>query len=249
MKKILKLFGRVELSDLKKCSKLPLEHSELALKKANFIVYTLSSLPEHYSILSDVFRGQDEIEEFPRCSYKIIIKDTKFGDRISLKQFNYDWSPPAYGCPSLWANHVKFDYKLIPKPEHFIVNGQVWWKGKNYKGQESIASIQNRTAIEVSCLDSDTVYTMQDTQELLHMAKSVEPLNLQAQKKLLDLSYADLSYKTADTISSPIVKVPISFWKCSLDNQLKYQIAYNAENIPDFLKKLHLQCLKVLGIN
>jgi len=208
---------------------------KLALQKANFIVYDFNNLPDRYQVTEDGFREENMQQDYPRSSYKIKLHDKLTKSTIEVKQFNYDWAPPAYDCPSLWANHITFDHTLIPKPSHFIVNSKVGWIGKNYRNEQALSIIQNRTTTEVCIKDSAGKEVDVDLQEL---TKYLKPADLQAQSQLIDKTYAELSYAGSSSVN--IVDVPFSFWKSSSGKELKYQKAFSHFNLPDFIAKLKI---------
>ncbi len=210
-------------------------HIKLALQKANFIVYYFNNLPDRYQITEDSFREENMCLDYPRSSYKIKLHDKLTKSTIEVKQFNYDWAPPAYDCPSLWANNIIFDHTLIPKPLHFVVNSKVGWIGKNYRNEQALSVIQNRTTTEICIKDSAGKEVDVDLQELTRYLK---PADLKAQSQLLDKTYAELSYAGSGSVN--IVDVPFSFWRTSSSKELKYQKAFSYPNLPDFMAKLKI---------
>ena len=45
--------------------------------------------------------------------------------RVRIKQYLYDWAPPAFDCPCLW---------LSPVVRHFFVGNDVGWLGTDFRG-------------------------------------------------------------------------------------------------------------------
>jgi hypothetical protein len=211
------------LTPTKKTSPNPWEQ---ALRDGNFIVMYPTLLPSSLKETESSFREENPSrEECPRCSLRTIVKDN-VGRQLSIKQFNYDWAPPAYDCPALWHN-PEFSQEEIPEPMSHLIGHNVLWIGKNYRNQPAATITSNRTTIEITGLSGDFI-----KEEFISIAKNLTPLDFERQKSLKGKSFAELSYKYPSKVK--IVDVPISFWKVppKLESGLKYQISYTAQEAP-----------------
>ena len=81
--------------------------------------------------------------------------------QFRIKQFLYDWAPPAAGIPSLWESK---GLKAFPSL------GEVAWLGTDYKGNRALTLQRNRTQIELSVFEG----TFSD-EELINIASHLLP--------------------------------------------------------------------------
>ncbi|MBS0634443.1 MAG: hypothetical protein JSR37_03155 [Verrucomicrobia bacterium] len=86
-----------------------------ALEDANFPIFVPTGLPGDLKMRKAIIRPEDAARDNPRCSLKVLLENAN-GKTLSIKQFNYDWAPAAYDCPSLWKNHVEFAEVDTPCP-------------------------------------------------------------------------------------------------------------------------------------
>jgi len=52
---------------------------------------------------------------------------------FSIKQFLYDWAPPAYDYPSLWRNAKIPSKESTPLPEAILLGNNYMWHGLDYQ--------------------------------------------------------------------------------------------------------------------
>src|SRR5688572_4396928 len=104
-----------------------------ALEKANFPIFYPTQLPNGFKIMQASFRPENSERSYPRCSLKLILEDEDIGKKLSIKEFNYDWAPAAYDCPSLWKNHKAFTAEDTPEPQPYLIRNDVLWIGVNYR--------------------------------------------------------------------------------------------------------------------
>lgn len=217
-----------------------------ALENANFILYGFWHLPERYQILNETFRAENEREDYHRASYRTIIQDNKTDSEIIIKQFYYDWAPPAYSCPLLWTNYIKFDKDTIPMPFSFKIKDKIAWIGKNYRNEPGLSLTINRTTIEISIKEG--IKDVDEEQFILKdLASNLSTVDLSSQTHVIEKTYAELSYARDKKVN--MIHVPISFWECSLSNELKYQQAFSYHSLPEFTKELMLNISEKYNYN
>jgi hypothetical protein len=152
-----------------------------------------------------------------------MLKSESTGKVLYIKEFNYDWAPPAYDCPSLWKNHEEFAAEDTPEPQPHLIENDVLWIGFNYRNQRAASIIKERTTIEMVGDFSD--------QELVHIARGLTALDKNQRERILSKSFAELSYGYPKAVEA--VNVTISFWKFPVaDSQIKLQTAFMKDNIP-----------------
>ena len=194
-----------------------------ALEKANFPIFSPNQLPNDLKLREASFRPENPKREYPRCSLKLMLKSESTGKVLYIKEFNYDWAPPAYDCPSLWKNHEEFAAEDTPEPQPHLIENDVLWIGFNYRNQRAASIIKDRTTIEMVGDFSD--------QELIHIARGLTALDKNQRERILAKSFAELSYGYPKAVEA--VNVPISFWKFPVaDSQIKLQTAFMKDNIP-----------------
>ncbi len=152
-----------------------------------------------------------------------MLKSESTGKVLYIKEFNYDWAPPAYDCPSLWKNHEEFAAEDTPEPQPHLIENDMLWIGFNYRNQKAASIIKDRTTIEMVGDFSD--------EELIHIARGLTALDKNQRDRILAKSFAELSYGYPKAVEA--VNVPISFWKFPVaDSQIKLQTAFMKDNIP-----------------
>jgi hypothetical protein len=115
------------------------------------------------------------------------------GRCLRLKQFLYDWAPPAYDHPSLW----------ISRNRPFLVGEHVGWQGHDYRQRPAASVTIDRTTVEISLLAG--TFSDEEVQALCRGLQSAVP---SARDRLLQTSFAELSYQhrypRAATVSVPV---------------------------------------------
>ena len=124
----------------------------------NFVVFEPRWVPEDCHLESTTLRpeqppgrpddisadamGQTPWTEGNPCSLRTIIDGD--GRRIRLKQFLYDWAPPAASIAPLWRT---------PDPTPVEIGDVVGWLGTDYKENRGACCQRERTQIELSVLE------------------------------------------------------------------------------------------------
>jgi len=116
--------------------------------------------------------------------------------RVRIKQYLYDWAPPAFDCPCLW---------LSPVVRHFFVGSDVGWLGTDFRGLPGASVSLDRTTIELSVLNGSF-----SDDELQEICKGLSPVNPKARDQILHTSLATLCYQSRHR-ELPIA-VPVGFW-------------------------------------
>jgi hypothetical protein len=116
--------------------------------------------------------------------------------RVRIKQFLYDWAPPAFDCPSLW---------LSPSVRPFISQGEVGWLGVDFRGRPGAAIRLHGTTVEISVLEG----TLAD-EELAHICSGLSPVDSAGLRSIEDTPLADLCYQNRHR--EPSIEVPVGFW-------------------------------------
>jgi hypothetical protein len=116
--------------------------------------------------------------------------------KVRVKQFLYDWAPPAFDCPSLW---------LSPGVRPFVSQDEVGWLGADFRGLPAAAIRLHGTTVEISVLEG----SLRDD-ELVHICSGLGPVDPAALRCIEDTPLADLSYQYRHREAT--IEVPVGFW-------------------------------------
>lgn len=201
------------------------------MDEANFTFF----LPTGVKLLETHFRPEDPVRPYPRCSLRLLI-ETPSGARLSIKEFFYDWAPPAYDCPSLWKNHETFPDVDTPEPKPYLIGDDVFWIGVNYRNKRAASLIKERTTIESVLLEGNL-----SDPEWIDIMKGLQSQHINHTK-----TFAEMSYGYPHAVDA--VNVPISFWKFPVaKSEIRFQTAFIPENVPEEILAGHLPLPKDCG--
>jgi hypothetical protein len=116
--------------------------------------------------------------------------------RVRIKQYLYDWAPPAFDCPCLW---------LSPAVRHFCVGSDVGWLGTDFRGLPGASISLDRTMIELSVLNGSF-----SDDELQQICTGLRPVNPEARNNILHTPLATLCYQSRHRELT--IAVPVGFW-------------------------------------
>ena len=116
--------------------------------------------------------------------------------RVRIKQYLYDWAPPAFDCPCLW---------LSPVVRHFFVSSDVGWLGTDFRGLPGASVSLDRTTTELSVLSGSF-----SDDELQQICRGLRPVKPEARNQILHTPLATLCYQSRHR-ELPIA-VPVGFW-------------------------------------
>ena len=117
------------------------------------------------------------------------------GRRIRVKQFLYDWAPPAWDHPSLWKTEVR----------GFAVGSHVGWLGNDYRALPAASLCIHRTMIELSVEEGAF-----SDDELMAVCRGFAPVSDNDRARIDATPFGQLMYAhrhAADTIT-----VPVGYW-------------------------------------
>ena len=136
--------------------------------------------------------------------------------RIRIKQFLYDWAPPAADHPALWESEAS---------PNMLGDGRIGWIGTDYKKNRAASAHLWGTTCETTILEGCF-----NDDELARVYASFRPVDDTAAREILGTSFADLSYWAR--YKCRLIKVPYGLWKFERpDVQADYKW-YSAEKAP-----------------
>lgn len=131
-----------------------------AAANANFVVHEPTSLPDDCAVETVTYRpeqppgrpdgveaadiGQTPWSDGNPASVRAVVRGD--GRAMRIKQFLYDWAPPAASVAPLWRT---------PGPTPVDRGDTVGWLGRDYEGRRGACLQRERTQIEVSVTDGE----------------------------------------------------------------------------------------------
>lgn len=167
----------------------------------NFVLFQPNKLPEGLSLASNKIRVESEKQ---RASHKSEFSDENRA--LSIKQFLYDWAPPAYDHPCLWRNAEISSLENTPIPRPYLIGNNYLWFGLDYRRKPSATINILRTQIEITTLKGEF-----SDQEIIEIVKSMVPVDDQTKELLLKTSFAELMFDVRYQL--PVIEVPTSYFK------------------------------------
>jgi hypothetical protein len=186
-----------------------------AQKQCNFVIFVPTFLPLGVVIREQHLRPESTVNRDKRENNRSTFRQVFEGvDRkLIIKQFLYDWAPPAYDYPCLWRNNKIATKTESPAPTGQFVNNNVLWFGKNYRKQEAATIEIERTRIEMTFEKGAF-----SREEVVSFCKSLSPVNTEIAKQILSVPFSELSY--SHRYEESVVSVPVGYWKHSRADEL-----------------------------
>ena len=154
--------------------------AEKAQEFCNFIVFIPTELHSDLILKEQTLRK--EADPNIRSSYRQVFEGA--GRTLVVKQFLYDWAPPAYDYPCLWRNKELATTQESPPPRAVFINNHALWFGKNYRKQEAATIEMERTRIEITI--ENGIFS---DNEIIAFCKGLRPVNLEARSAIRTLHF------------------------------------------------------------
>jgi len=167
----------------------------------NFVLFEPTRLSKGMKVENQQLRPESATE---RSSYRCVLVDQN--RKLSIKQFLYDWAPPAYDHPSLWRNNKISPIKETPIPRFFHINDDIAWIGLNFRRQPALSLSIQRTMIEMTIVEG----TFTDD-ELIEICRELKPIDAELRDRILATPFAYLCYSNRH--SKAASNVPLSYRK------------------------------------
>ena len=137
------------------------------------------------------------------------------GRRLRVKEFLYDWAPPAFDHPCLWLSGTS----------GFKIGDDIGWLGLDYRKLPGASLTLDRTSIELAVLEGN--FTAEEIQALY---RSFEPVDPGAREQILCTPLADLSYQSRHR--EPAIAVPVGYWAHKRKPPAVASYVFRAEDAP-----------------
>lgn len=146
---------------------------------------------------------------------------------FSIKQFLYDWAPPAYDHPCLWRNSKISSKENTPLPKSIQLGNNYMWHGLDYRRKPAATINMYRTQVELTILDGDFI-----VDEVKRIIASLVPVSKNQKDEILKTSLADLSH--THKYNSETISVPTGYLKHLRKVEQKGYF-YSASKLPETL--------------
>ncbi|MEM7332397.1 MAG: hypothetical protein AAF490_09910 [Chloroflexota bacterium] len=166
----------------------------------NFSLLKPTWLPDDVSITEQSLRP----ENADHCSsYRTVLtgKDRK----LSIKQFLFDFAPPAYDHPSLWRNPQKTAEGEFPLPKAYPLEDNILWIGHDHRRYYGATVGYHRVRVEATVLSGSF-----ENETLFNIFKNLKLVDGSYSDMLKSTTFATLSYQ--HRFKQPATAVPLSYW-------------------------------------
>ena len=175
----------------------------------NFVLFRPTWLPDGLIEISNKIRPESPEEE---SSHRSEFSD---GSRsLSIKQFLYDWAPPAYDHPCLWRNAKISTIENTPIPNANLIGNNYLWFGLDYRRKSAATINMLRTQIEIT-----TLHGAFDDQEITQIVSAMVPADNNTKDLILSTNFAELMYNHRH--EAPASDVPTSYFKHIRDKSFR----------------------------
>jgi hypothetical protein len=191
----------------------------------NFVVLQPRRLPPGVSVENLTLRpeappgrtselaGRPDWHDHNRCSLRFEIVGS--GRHLRVKQFLYDWAPPAFDHPCLWKS----------RNEPFEGGKNIGWLGTDYRKARAAAVSIDRTTIELSTYEGTF-----DDEELRLVCRGLVPVDPDARRRILATPLAELCYQSRHREQT--IGVPCGYFAHERRPPTLELAVYRAANVP-----------------
>lgn len=183
------------------------EHSpDDAQASCNFVVFAPEWLPGDCAVSRTTVRaeappgrgGEEEARpDWTQSNRAVLRMEIAGGGRaLRIKQFFYDYAPPAFDHPCLWES---------PHVEPFAVGAHIGWLGLDFRKQQAASLIAERTTIELRVTDGRF-----SDDELQRIVRGLAPVSSDAHALVANTPTAWLAYQSRHREGA--IAVPVGYW-------------------------------------
>ncbi len=183
----------------------------------NFVLFEPTWLPADLTEDSNKMRPESPSS---RASHKSEYRGPSRA--LSIKQFLYDWAPPAYDHPCLWRNAEISKPEETPLPKAYLMGNNYIWVGLDHRRKAAATINMMRTQIEITVMEGSF-----DDQDLIQIVCGLAPVNSHAKDSILATSFAELMFNHRQ--ESETISVPTSYFKHTRQEHMKCY-PYSAKN-------------------
>lgn len=175
----------------------------------NYVLFQPTWLPKGLKEIDNKIRPESPEEP---CSHRAQFQDSTRA--LSIKQFLYDWAPPAYDHPCLWRNPKISSAEDTPLPKPYLIGNNYLWFGLDYRRKSAATINRMRTQIEITILEG-----VFNEQEIIDIVKGLTPVDSKAKDAILATSFARLMWDYRH--KSKAIPVPTSYFSHKRTEDMK----------------------------
>ena len=191
-----------------------------AQELCNFILFKPTWLPDGFVYTANKTRQESSKIN---SSHRMEFHDSERS--LSIKQFLYDWAPPAYDHPCLWRNAKISTSENTPPPNAYLLGNNYLWYGLDYRRKRSFTINTMRTQVEITVL-----YGSLEHHEIIQIVKGLIPVNTEAKNNILTKSFAELMFNYRH--KSKVITVPTSYFNhIRNENMICYPYPANSKQL------------------
>ena len=166
----------------------------------NFVLFRPTWLPDGLNEISNKIRPESPVA---KSSHRSEFSDGRRS--LSIKQFLYDWAPPAYDHPCLWRDAEISTLENTPIPRAHLIGNNYLWFGLDYRRKSAATMNLMRTQIEITILEGRF-----DDSEIVKLVSAISPINSDIKDIILQASFAELMYNQRHVVHAS--DVPTSYF-------------------------------------
>ncbi|MEM9603485.1 MAG: hypothetical protein AAGA11_11525 [Pseudomonadota bacterium] len=167
----------------------------------NFTLYAPRWLPDDVTITEQSLRPERPDQT---ATYRYVACGQRRA--LTLKQFLFDFAPPAYDHPSLWRNPRKTAAQTFPAPRPFPLGDHTVWLGHDHRQFVAGTVGFRRTRLELTV----TAGVFSDA-ELLGVFRGLQVVDPERADALAQTPFATLSHQARHPATAS--GVPVSYWQ------------------------------------
>lgn len=202
-----------------------------AQESVNFVVFEPEWLPDDCTTTEITVRPEqppglppdataEDINQTPHsegnpCSVRIVITGNE--RQLRLKQFLYDWAPPAASIAPLWRTS---------QPVPFECGDAIGWLGTDYKDRPGACVQRERTQIELSVSKGEF-----DDAEMKKLLRRLEPINTETSRLVRNVPFHNLSYWVRYQCRPPAV--PHGLWTHNPNRPYNHSVIHSLIGLLD----------------
>ncbi|MEM7802232.1 MAG: hypothetical protein AAF633_23770 [Chloroflexota bacterium] len=172
-----------------------------AQRWCNFTLMQPTWLPEDVSLTEHSLRPEQG--DGQSASYRLVGQGDK--RTFTLKQFLFDFAPPAYDHPALWRNPKTTKEDDFPDPKPFVIGDHILWIGHDHRRFPAATIGFRRVRVELTVTNG---HFSED--ELVKLFSGLTPVDPEAAERLKQTPYAELAYQRR--YQRAAISVPLSYW-------------------------------------
>jgi hypothetical protein len=194
-----------------------------AQKWCNFILHEAQWFPDDVAVTEQSLRFEQQSDA---SSYRLVAQGKN--RTLTIKQFLFDFAPPAYDHPNLWRNPARTKEGEFPPPKPVPLRENVLWLGHDHRRYMAGSIGLHRVRIELTVTKGEFT-----EQEMIGVFNNLQVADPDYAGVIAQTPFATLSHQARhkDRASD----VPLSYWHHKRNPQeFHYAMEATAGNLAQF---------------